>query len=133
MSDKMQTSTMRPGAGQFTRALCRVPESEWPQGVAQMMTNAPLEVWRSRDYLVQVYRDNGYERLSVLRAVLDTTGRWADGIPWDDLQRLKAECGRGDRWAVEVYPASHKVVNVSNLRHLWLLPEPPPYGWHEER
>lgn len=44
--------------------------------------------------------------------------------------RLKAECGRGDKWAVELYPPDEAVVNVANIRHLWLLPEPPAFGWN---
>lgn len=31
--------------------------------------------------------------------------------------------------AGEVFPAESDVVNVANMRHLWLLREPPPFGW----
>ena len=128
----MKTET-RTTAGMYTRALTRVPVEQWPAEMASHMTLLPLEVWRSRDFLLQVYREgNGYERLSVIRTQLNGSGRWADGIPWEDLQRLKRECGRGDRWAVEVFPADDRVVNVANMRHLFVLQEPPPYGWHEQ-
>lgn len=90
-----------------------------------------VEVWQSRDFLVQVYeRKNGAERLSILRTSLNAEGtRWKDGISWEQLQRLKHECGRGDRFAVEIYPADADVVNVANLRHLWVLDEPPSFAW----
>lgn len=110
----------------FPPALIRLPDSEW-KGKAPASV---LEVWRSADYLVQVYDEirKGVERISVCRT--NHTGEsWSDGITWDDLQRLKAECGRGDRWAVEIYPADGEVVNVANMRHLWLLDAPPVYVW----
>jgi hypothetical protein len=93
------------------------------------MTRPPREVWRSAGFLVQVYHEGLYARLTVCRAALNPTGtRWADGISWDELQRLKRECGRGDQWAVECFPPDEQVVNDANMRHLWLIAEPP-YGW----
>ena len=90
------------------------------------------EVWRSRKYLVQVHVVvGGVERLSVQRTELDAVGRWRDGIPWEDLQRLKAECGRGGYAAVEIYPPDGDVVNVANMRHLWVLPFPPAFMWRQ--
>jgi hypothetical protein len=83
-----------------------------------------LGVWRSRDYLAVHYRQrDGHERLTVNRTATDA-GRWAGSIPWDDLQRVKAECGLGARWAIELYPPEGGVVDVANLRHLWLVERP---------
>lgn len=118
----------------YTRALRPVPEGEWPnrEMIGRIPAGRlPLEVWLSRDYLLMVYREGAYQRLSVVRVMTDPTGRFAGSIPWEDLQRLKRECGRGDSWAVEVYPADADVVNIQNMRHLFLLPEPPAYGWRE--
>lgn len=85
---------------------------------------------RNRDWLIQFFDDNGIIRLSICRAKLDPTGtRWADGITWDELQWLKAEAGFADSWAVEVFPPDDQVVNVANMRHLWVLPGAPDYGW----
>lgn len=103
-----------------------VARDKWPN----LATPMPIEVWRSREFLVQIYDErDAVERLSVCRANLSTGGRWEDDISWDDLQRLKAECGRGDKWGVECYPADEHVVNVANMRHLFILPEPPKFGW----
>mgnify|MGYP006915311199 CR=1 FL=1 len=55
--------------------------------------------------------------------------RWADNIPWDGMQRLKAEAGFGEAWGVEVFPADREVVNVANIRHLWLLDAQPAFAW----
>lgn len=108
-------------------ALALIPRADWPLRYPADL----LEVWRSREWLLQVYQDGGAVRLSVCRAHLSRTGaRWADGIGWDDLQRLKRECGRGDVDAVEVYPADRDVVDVANMRHLWLVePRAIPFAW----
>lgn len=91
-------------------------------------------MWRSRGFLVQVYVEaGGIERLSVSRTTLREDGRWEDGLSWDDLQRLKGECGRGDRVAVEVYPPNAEIVNDANMRHLWVLPVAPSFMWRRSQ
>ena len=91
---------------------------------------APFAAWRSREFCVQAFAEsNGIIRLSVNRTHVDpATMRWLDGISWDDLQRLKGEAGFGDQEAVEVYPPDGKVVDVANMRHLWVLPERMPFS-----
>lgn len=102
-----------------------VPREQWPA------PNAPqLRVLRSRDFLVQEFAEKApaVVRLSISRTVV-AGDRWLDGISWDDLQRLKRECGYGDRDAVEVFPADVDVVNVANMRHLWVMEDAVPYAW----
>ena len=97
---------------------------------------APVRALRSRAHLVQVFAEaDGVVRLSVQRTDIRPDGEWADGISWDDLQRLKAEAGYGDREAVEVYPPDADVVNVAAIRHLWVLPEGErvPFSWASDR
>lgn len=120
----------------YGAALAPIPEEDWPApsmlGRRGIWTY-PTEVWRSREFLLLVYReDSGYERLSVLRTELALDGRYRDGIDWDTLQRLKAECGRGACWAVEVFPPDGDVVNVQNMRHLFVLKQAPAYAWRQE-
>jgi len=69
-------------------------------------------------------------RLSVCRTSLNGE-RWQDGISWDDLQRLKRECGYGNADAIEVFPADADVVNVANMRHLWIMAEPIECAWRK--
>ena len=107
-----------------------IPEAEWRHApsVPKDLTN----VFRSRDFLVQVYveRAPAFCRLTIGRTVIDEdAGRWRDGITWDDLQRIKRECGFGAYHAVEVFPADCDLVNVANLRHLWILHDPPAFAW----
>src|SRR5690606_29982804 len=88
-------------------------------------------VYVSRDYLVQIFDEgNGIKRITVNRVAIGGT-TWDDGITWDELQRIKAEVGYAAEWAVEVFPADDQVVNVSSMRHLWVLPEPPAFAWQK--
>lgn len=95
---------------------------------------APVEVWRSCYFLVQVYTHEGATRISVNRTAVDTDNRrWKDGITWDALQKVKREIGRGDAVAVEVYPPDADVVDVANIRHLWLVGEGAlPFIWRNK-
>lgn len=105
-------------------SLQQVPSDQWPPS-----KRPPQEVWRSRNYLVQIYSEpGGYERMSISSTSLQGD-RWSDGIAWDDLMGLKRQTGRGNRDALEVYPADRDVVNVSNMRHLWLPPVPVAFAW----
>ena len=92
-----------------------------------------LAAWKSKNFLAVLWNKGGYDRLSVNRTSTDRlTGSWRDGITWDELQLIKAQCGFGDRWAVEVFPPDDQVVNVSAMRHLWLLDAAPEYAWTSE-
>ncbi|SUD94267.1 Uncharacterised protein [Ralstonia mannitolilytica] len=92
-----------------------------------------IEVWRSREFLVQVFDEGqGILRASCNRPVYDAaTNRWEDGITWDELQRIKREIGRGHLDAVEVFPADRDIVNVANMRHLFIFDKPLPYAWRK--
>lgn len=119
-------------AKEWPENLVAVPESEWPER-REFYTEWPTALWRSRHYLVQVFDApdmNGVaaRRLSVNRTVLGA-GRWQDGISWDDLMGCKSETGHADWYGVEVYPRVRDIVNVANMRHLWLFAEPLAIGW----
>ncbi len=107
---------------QWPKELKFIPREDWPAGLAEHLPTLS-ELWRSRDFVVQILApEHGATRMTVGRSTLNPEGtRWKDGITWDDLQRLKRECGRGHLDAVEVYPADAYVVNVANQRHLWIL------------
>lgn len=105
--------------------LKQIPKDEWPD---RFQPRGLKEVWRSRGFLVQVFDEaNGVERLSVCRTSI-VDGDWKEDIRWGELQRLKCECGRGDKDAVEIYPADKDVVNVANMWHLWLAGDVP-FKW----
>ena len=103
----------------------RLPEQQWPYKPEGLK-----EVWRSQDFLAQIYEaPNAVERISVIRTTIGVFGNWNDRITWDELMKVKHECGWGNEWVVEVYPADTEIVNVANMRHLFVLPAPPEYAW----
>jgi hypothetical protein len=115
------------------RELRLVPREEWP---LEHPRGPILRVWRSRDFLVQEYAEPVpvLVRLSVVRTKLDpTSGRWVDGITWDELQQIKAECGYCRHDALELYPPCSDMVNVANVRHLWVMRELQTFAWRGDR
>ena len=115
----------------YGRRMEQVPATEWP--FFPEFETEPLAVWRSKDYLAVLYRQkaDGKIRLTVnsVRRMPSRNRKggtdWRDGITWDELQRIKNETLGPDVWCVEVYPPESELVNVSNMRHLWPLEEPP--------
>ena len=106
-----------------------IHKSQWPKSEGE----PPERVYRNDDFLVQVKKDNGFTRLTINRVKYDTPyhgfpvleGR----IGWDELQDIKDSIGYIDQWAVECYPPYDEIVNVANMRHLWILPSKPEFGW----
>lgn len=105
--------------------LQEIPRDQWPSHSVSR-----TRLWRSRDFLVQEFAESPpvTVRLTVSRTTLQG-GRWLDGISWDDLQRLKRECGHGERDAVEIFPADEDLVNHANMRHLWVLDGKVEFAW----
>lgn len=88
------------------------------------------EVWRSRTMLCQIYQYGGVTRLTISSTDYRAeTGAVRDGLSWDELMQVKRECGFGAYEAVEIYPADANIVNVANMRHLWITGEAMPFGW----
>lgn len=109
-----------------------IPRDKWPFFPA--WETVPLRVWVSNDFLAVLYeqRADGNRRLTVNRT--RRNGRdWRDGITWDELQRVKNETIGEDAWCIENYPAQSEVVNISNMRHLFVLDEPPAQRFPEEK
>jgi hypothetical protein len=90
---------------------------------------APFKVFRSRNFLAQMYKDGDHTRISVNLTRIKDTGDWEEGITWDNLMDIKRQLGYGDFDAVEVYPKDNDVVNVANIRHLFVLNESLPFIW----
>lgn len=135
----MRTSPMKAPSREIRRQLERenakwpetlkpIPADQWPDLSA--MKKPPIAVWRSRDFLVQEFIEgDGCRRLSVNRTTCGRDGRWDADISWDELQLIKRQVGYGNHYAVEIYPLDRDVVNVANMRHLWVLSTPLPIGW----
>lgn len=111
---------------QWPIALREIPRHEWPISDHGNITR----VWRSRRFLVQQHEKPGDPiRLSLNTTTLRGDGRWDDGITWDEIQQIKREIGYADRYFCELFPADTDLVNVANVRHVWMLDKPPGYAW----
>lgn len=105
----------------------RIAESEIEE--VRHMGKRPTAIFRNRHFLAALYVDEcggtDFIRLTVNRAELLPDGGWRDGITWDELMAVKRGIGMGDRWMTEIYPPDEEIVNVANMRHLFLVPQPP--------
>ena len=108
--------------------LVEIPKDQWPD---KNRTDR-LRAWSSRYFLVQEFQEKNAIRISVNRSSVKKDGSWVDNISWDELMNIKDQLGYGESYAVEVYPANINIVNVANMRHLWVLPEALQIGWNRE-
>jgi len=117
----------------WTAELSPMPAERWPP---RQHETYPIAVLRSRTFLVQAFSEETGIRLSINRTEvarwIDGMPIWREGISWEEIQSLKAQAGYGAHWMVEIYPPDANVVNVANMRHLWLLPKAPAFGWHRK-
>lgn len=88
----------------------------------------PLKALRDRNFLIQIYEVPNHpnvRRISVCRTEIDIDKKtWKDGMSWECLMAVKKAAGFELYDAVEVFPSSIDVVNVANMRHLWVYFEP---------
>lgn len=124
ISKDMLTQLDRDNAKQPVH-LRLVPPEDWPEDLRSGTNLSRAAVYRSRRFLVQVFiEQTGITRLSINRTKVKPDGSWDDGITWDEIQTIKRELGMGDKYAVEVYPRDRDMVNVANMRHVWVLAKP---------
>ena len=117
---------------EYPATMTEIPEKAWPFETGDpRLTNPPKRAWRSSRFIACLYAEPEKTalRLSICRATLNDNGQFDDQLTWDELQQIKSERGFGAYDAVEIYPADADVVNVSNMRHLWLLDYLSPYAW----
>lgn len=111
--------------------LIHIPAEEWPEITHR--SKKLIDVMRSNRFLVQIYSEESpcVVRLSTCKTEMFGSS-WKDGITWEELMQIKRECGYEDRDAVEIYPNDNDIVNVSNMRHLFVMKEPLPFAWRNE-
>ncbi len=121
-------------AAKWPARMTPVAQDVWPKQDGLSTGALAIGVWRSNRFLAVMWEEPhkaSTPRLSICRAFLGDDGRYVDGIRWEELQQVKDECGFADRDAVELYPAQRDIVDVANLRHLWLLPARSPLAWRD--
>lgn len=110
--------------------MTEIPREQWPHDRGD--GERRVKLWRSNRYLAQVFREPHALLVSMNRTVALPNGHWDDGLTWDEIQTIKREIGYGDCFAVEIYPEDREVVNVANMRHIWILPHPiTEFGWRK--
>jgi len=128
--NRQQRRSLVKASAMHPELLTQIEPSEWP---SSMKDKNRMEVWRNRKFLVQVFFERSdVLRVSVNRTEMQSNGRWSDQISWDELQDIKKQIGRGDLFAVEIYPPEKDVVNVANMRHLWITGNDMKIGWVNE-
>ena len=131
MSDFRNMS--RPERKKIMKAI-RVENSEFPAHLIKIESTQGIITYRSRGFLAQVHDvSEGIKRITVNRSEFSVeTGDWLEGITWDMLMKIKREVGYGDCDAVEVYPADKDIVNVANMRHLFVMIDHPlSFAWRK--
>ena len=124
---EIRTATARTNAAR-SKHLEEVPLDDWPRMGDEKRSWRRVKAWVSRKHLVQefLHEETGSIRLSVCRSnIRRQDGDWEEIKGWDELFAIKNEL-YPDRQAVEIYPPRDELVNVANLRHLWILPVPIP-------
>lgn len=130
---RMKQAYLRGENKKWAATMARVSVSDCPKSMAHL-TDQPEVIFRSSQYLAQAFAEkDGARRLTISRTMINEDGNWLDGSTWDDLMRVKSQCGYGDLWAVEIYPPDDEIVNVANMRHLWLTIERPAFAWQREQ
>ena len=129
----MTRTERREAARELAKTSAKFPKHLVEVGLQNIGATPPpglIKVFRSREYLVQVFEEPApcVCRLTVNRTKLDGSN-WQADIGWEDLQRLKNEAGYHGRDAVEVFPRQNDVVNVANMRHIFVMAEPLSFAW----
>lgn len=111
----------------YSDKFIQIMPEEWPSLPKEYAQR--IYVFRNNRFLVQVFKENTSLRISVNRTELDKNGRWKDDISWDEMQDIKNRIGYHDCMFVEIYPRDVDVVNVANMRHLWMVDHNTNIGW----
>lgn len=106
----------------------KVPAWEWPNDCDPRVKR--IAVYRNDSFLVQVVIEKEkFTRMTVNRTEITDDGNYVGDITWDELMEVKRKCGFAMAHAVELYPMDNNIVNVANMRHLWILDYEPEFAW----
>lgn len=111
--------------------LTKMPSCQWPGRKDENIVENRIDVFISKKYMVQVFQEkDGIIRLSINRTAHNGKS-WEDNLTWDELQVIKNSVGFSNFDAVEIYPRDEDVVNISNIRHLFIVPELLDFAWRK--
>lgn len=129
-------------AGRITRKLAKVilkkENAKYTNAFVKMKGEHPnsdfIKVVRNKNFLVQIFNEKHACRLSINRTELNKDGTaWKDGITWDEMQNIKNQVGFENECALEIYPPSEDLVNVANVRHIFIVKKAPQFMWSDNK
>lgn len=127
--DRENEKKYATGPGKDKPYFIEVKSQDWPP-VETNEGEGRFKVFVNEHFLVQLFNeDNDIVRMTVNRLKVKKSGHWEDGITWDELMQIKRTIGYGSSFGVEAYPEDLQVINVANMRHIFLLPEAPSWAW----
>lgn len=113
----------------FPPHLVKIPDEHWPED-RHAYGDTRIHVYRSKYFLVQVYAMNGgMFRIAVARCEIDKNGQFVEDITWDDMQMIKRQAGFSEWDGVELFPKDRDMINIENMRHMFVFPESLPFAW----
>lgn len=131
-TDRKQFAQVRKLLQQECRKFpAHMVEVEVTDEEASCIEAPPVRAWRSKGFFAAEYHQGDDIRITINRTEIDNRGQWLDGITWDDIQRIKSEIGYDHLWAVEVFPPDDELVDVANMRHIFLC-QKPDFAWAKE-
>lgn len=117
----------------YSENLKPITEQDYKERTGTGFPEHILKCYISRYFFVQIYHfPEKPIRISICRNELKTDGRWADNISWEELQIIKNEVGYPNSDCVEIYPAKADIINVANMRHLWVMDKKLSYAWRNK-
>jgi len=122
-------SQLRRAARKAPRKLTRISKEEWPPGTAHAGVGVLVDVWHSQALTVFVQKGDHPDVLARISVRAMSRAAHRTGLNWDALQKIKAQVGYGDRFAVEAFPEDQHVQDGAPMRHLWVLRESPAWAW----
>lgn len=105
--------------------------SKYQEVTPPVAPGAPVKVYKNDEFLVQIFKFEGEPTRLTVNKIKRKNDKWVDGITWDQLMHVKRMVGYADHCAVEIYPPDQDIVNVANMRHLWVV-DMPDFAWKKD-
>jgi len=117
---------------QYSEYLTEISEDNYFAKTGKKFDENLKKCFVSKYFFVQIWEEPEKPvRISICRTELNGKGQWQDNIGWDAIQSIKNSVGYSGMDCVEIYPMQRDVINVANMRHLWVIPGQVEYKWRK--
>ena len=97
-----------------------IPYSSHPQDIEH--------IYRSKKYTVILWKQGidptllMGQKISISRNEWDSKSRrYVGDIVFDEIMEIKREMGLGEEKCIEFYPKDSELVDLANMRHIWVI------------